>query len=79
MDAAFNVLPLSEEPEFIETEITLDTGATIHAADRADFPAHELLESVGSKAGEKLCWAVDKLIPKERMQDIDDGTARHRV
>ena len=42
-----------KEPEFIETEMTLDTGATSHAADRLDFPAHEVQESAGSKAGQR--------------------------
>ena len=41
-----------EEPEFFITEMTLDTGATTHAADRLDFPGQTVQESAGSKAGQ---------------------------
>ena len=41
-----------EEPEFFITEMTLDTGATTHAADRLDFPGQTVHESAGSKAGQ---------------------------
>ena len=39
------------EPEFIEVEATLDTGATVHAVDRVDIPKHTVAPSAGSKAG----------------------------
>ena len=39
------------EPEFIEVEATLDTGATVHAVDRVDIPKHEVKSSAGSRAG----------------------------
>ena len=54
-----------EEPEFIVTEMTLDTGATTHAADRLDFPAHEVKESPGSKAGQTFGCAGGKRLANE--------------
>ena len=54
IDGSINALPVEEDPEFIETEMTLDTGATVHAADRADLPAHQVLASAGSKAGQQF-------------------------
>ena len=59
-----NTLP-EEEPEFLEIEMTLDTGATVHAADRLDFPGCNVLESPGSKAGQHFQTAGNKLIPNE--------------
>ena len=59
-----NALP-DQEPEFIETEMTLDTGATVHAADRLDLPGHEVRESAGSRAGQKFGCAGGKLISNE--------------
>ena len=54
-----------EEPEFIETEMTLHTGATIHAADRLDFHRHVVQESEGSKAGQKFGCAGGKMLANE--------------
>ena len=54
-----------EEPEFIVTEMTLDTGATTHAADRLDFPEQEVRESAGSKAGQTLGCAGGKRLANE--------------
>ena len=44
-DTAVEELNVAEdnEPEFIEVEMTLDTGATVHAADREDLPGHEVV------------------------------------
>ncbi len=64
-----NVLP-EEEPEFIEIEMTLDTGATVHAADRVDFPGCLVLESPGSKAGQHFQTAGKKTIPNEGQANI---------
>ncbi len=58
------------EPEFIEIEMTLDTGATCHAADRVDFPGCLVLESPGSKAGQHFQCAGNKLIPNEGQANI---------
>ena len=38
----------------METEMTLDTDALVHATNRADLPAHTVVESAGSKAGKKF-------------------------
>ena len=59
-----NALP-DQEQEFIETEMTLDTGANVHAADRLDLPGHEGRESAGSRAGQKFGCAGGKLISNE--------------
>ena len=54
-----------EEPEFIITEMTLDTGATTHAADRLDFPGQTVQESEGSKAGQTFGCAGGKKLVNE--------------
>ena len=65
-----NALPEEEEPEFIEVEMTLDTGATVHACDRIDFPGCNVVESPGSKAGQQFQAAGGKLIPNEGQATI---------
>ncbi len=65
-----HMLPDEEEPEFIEIEMTLDTGATVHAADRIDFPGCLVLESLGSKAGQHFQAAGGKLIANEGQANI---------
>ena len=59
-----NVLPTAE-PEYLEVEMTLDTGATVHAMDIIDLPGFTVLESPGSKAGQKFQAAGGKLIDNE--------------
>ena len=54
-----------EEPEFIVTEMTLDTGATTHAADRLDFPEQEVKESAGSRSGQTFGCAGGKRLANE--------------
>ena len=54
-----------EEPEFFITEMTLDTGATTHAADRLDFPGQTVQESAGSKAGQTFGCAGGKKLANE--------------
>ena len=61
-----------EEPEFIVTEMTLDTGATTHAADRLDFPEQEVKESTGSRAGQTFGCAGGKRLANEGEADDDD-------
>ena len=60
-----NTMNAAIEPEFVEVEFTLDTGATVHAADRIDFPLHLVQESAGSKAGQRFQAAGGKLIDNE--------------
>ena len=64
-----NVLP-EDEPEFIEVEMTLDTGATVHAADRVDFPGCLVEESPGSRAGQHFQTAGKKTIANEGQSNI---------
>ena len=64
-----NALP-EEQPEFIEVEMTLDTGATVHAGDRIDFPGCEVVESPGSRAGQHFQAAGGKLIANEGQATI---------
>ena len=45
--------------------MTLDTGATVHAADRLDLPCHVIEESPGSRAGQQFQAAGGKLIANE--------------
>ena len=65
IDSADGTLNALDEPEFIETEMTLDTGATTHAADRLDFPQHVVTESEGSKAGQRFGCAGGKMLENE--------------
>ena len=60
-----HALPNAQEPEFYDVECTLDTGATVHAADRIDFPGRTVVDSVGSLAGQNFQAAGGKLIPNE--------------
>ena len=60
-----NALPTAVEPEFVEVECTLDTGATVHAADRVDFPGHVVNESAGSRAGQRFQGASGEFINNE--------------
>ena len=71
--AALRTLPTKlvlEEPEFIITEMTFDTGATTHAADRLDFPEQEARESEGSKAGQSFGCAGGKKLVNEGAVNI---------
>ena len=54
-----------EEPEFLITEMTFDTGATTHAADRLDFPGQVVHESAGSKSGQTFGCAGGKKLANE--------------
>jgi len=62
---------LAQEPEFIDVEMTLDTGATVHAADRVDLPYHLVEESPGSLAGQQLQAAGGKLIANEGQATVE--------
>ena len=53
------------EPEFIEVEMTLDTGASVHAINRLDLPGFVVTESEGSRAGQNFQAAGGKLIANE--------------
>ena len=59
-----NALP-AVEPEFLEIEMTLDTGASVHAMNKLDLPGFVIEESIGSKAGQKFQAAGGKLIDNE--------------
>ena len=59
-----------DEPEFLEVEMTLDTGATVHAADRVDLPCHVIGKSAGSRAGQQFQAAGGKLIPNEGQANV---------
>ena len=76
-DGGINAL---EEPEFIEIELILVTGATIHVADRLHSFQHGMQESEGSKAGQKfrLCWRQD-VGKRNRSPYHDDSAGRPRV
>ena len=45
--------------------MTLDTGATTHAADRLDFPEQEVKESAGSRSGQTFGCAGGKRLANE--------------
>ena len=69
MNDELNMLP-GEDPEFIEIEMALDTGATVHAADRVDFRGCHVVESPGSRAGQHFQTAGKKTIPNEGQANI---------
>ena len=60
-----NVLPIAEEPEFLEVEWTADTGATVHVADKESLPFHTVRPSAGSRARQNVEAAGGKLIANE--------------
>ena len=60
-----HALPEAHEPEFLEVECCLDTGAAVHAADRVDFPGHAVEASPGSQAAQKFQAAGGKVIANE--------------
>ena len=60
-----HALPAFVEPEWLEVECCLDTGSSIHAADRIDFPGFDVTESDGSRAGQKFQAAGGSLIENE--------------
>ena len=53
------------EPEYIEVEMTLDTGASGHAINRLDLPGFGVVDSPGSRAGQNFQAAGGKLIANE--------------
>ena len=59
-----NSLP-AVEPEYLDIEFTLDTGASVHAMDQIDLPGFIIEESAGSRAGQKFQAAGGKLIDNE--------------
>ena len=65
-----NALPHAEEPEFLDIEFTLDTGASVHAIDKLDLPGHSIRESAGSKRKQHFQAAGDKFIPNEGETDV---------
>ena len=64
-----NVLPQSE-PEFLKVEMTLDTGATVHAMDSTDLPGFVVEESPGSRVGQQFQAAGCKLTGNEGQTQI---------
>ena len=64
-----NSLP-TVEPEFLDIQMTLDTGATVHAMDKLDLPGFVIEESAGSRAGQKFQAAGGKLIDNEGQVQI---------
>ena len=53
------------EPEYLEVEMTLDTGASVHAINRLDLPGFKVEESPGSRVGQRFQAAGGPLIPNE--------------
>ena len=60
-----------EEPEYYEVEVTLDTGASTHAANRIDFPGYKVEESPGSRAGQQFGCAGGTNLVNEGQMTID--------
>ena len=54
-----------DEPEFLEIDMTLDTGAVNCVLSREDVPMHEITPSEGSLAGQVFQAAGGKLLPNE--------------
>ena len=65
-----NSLPQADEPEFLDIEFTLDTGASVHAIDALDLPGFVIRESAGSKRKQNFQAAGGKLIPNEGETDV---------
>ena len=70
MPDQLNSLPQAEEPEYLDIEFTLDTGASVHAIDALDLPGFVIRESAGSKRKQNFQAAGGKLIPNEGETDV---------
>ena len=60
-----------DEPEFVELEVALDSGAVIHVLDRYDAPHHEVVPSEGSKRGQYFVAANNARINNEGKVSLD--------
>ena len=65
-----NSLPQVQEPEYLDIEFTLDTGASVHAIDALDLPGFTIRESAGSRRKQNFQAAGGKLIPNEGETDV---------
>ena len=61
----FHIFSEPNQPEFIDVECCLDSGAAVHATDRVDFPDHAVEAGPGSQAGQKFQAVGGKVIANE--------------
>ena len=66
-----NKLEDHEEPEFIEVDVTMDTGAESCVLSPEDVPTHVVRPSKGSKAGQRFQAVGGKLIDNEGEVTLD--------
>ena len=60
-----DVLEVSEEPEFMEIEVALDSACARHVGNKADFPNYTVKESEGSRRGQEFVTAAGDTISNE--------------
>ena len=58
-------LNIVEEPDYIDINVTLDSGAAEHVADASDAPGYMVSPSPGSKAGQGWRTANGEIIPNK--------------
>ena len=58
-------LNIVEEPEYLDINVTLDSGAAEHAADTEDAPGYAVNPSLGSRAGQGWRTANGEIIPNK--------------
>ena len=58
-------LNIVEEPDYIDINVTLDSGAAEHVADASDAPGYVVNPSPGSKAGQGWRTANGEIIPNK--------------
>ncbi len=66
-----NKLEDCEEPEFIEVDVTMDTGAESCVLSPEDVPTHVVRPSKGSKAGQRFQAVGGKLVDNEGEVTLD--------
>ena len=58
-------LNIVEEPEYLDINVTLDSGAAEHVADAEDAPGYTVNPSPGSRAGQGWRTANGEIIPSK--------------
>ena len=71
-------LNIVEEPEFLEINVTLDSGAAEHVADASDARGYTVSLSPGSKIGQGWRTANGEIIPNkgEMILELESGNSK---
>ena len=58
-------MKLSDEPEFVDMEVALDSACARHVGSRADFPNYSVMEGEGSRRGQEFITAAGDTISNQ--------------